>query len=131
MELVERYFTREVFMEKLDVEFTPEEQAFIDNAKKNMIPWWRKPQSPQEWDRLVAQKASFAISASVTHAEAKQSNAPHFLTQLTARSKYRAYRRFARTRNRAAFEKQLMCEKLMNALGVLIESVDKSVNQSR
>jgi hypothetical protein len=99
--------------------FTPEEQADFDEAMKSWIPYWRKPRTPDEWGRLLLQRWSFAESARTSHDEAVAMDAPLFLRQLTAKSKYQSERRFQRTRRRAADEKRRVCENLLHALGLL------------
>lgn len=98
--------------------FTPEEQAELDEAMKTWIPFWRKPTNPQEWDKLVSQRYSFAISAKESHDGAVASDAPMFLRQLLAKSRYVAARKYWRTKRRASNEKQRLCENLLHAMGV-------------
>ena len=99
--------------------FTPEEQAELEEAMKFWIPYWRKPRTPDEWGRLLLQRWTFANSARTSHDEAVAMDAPLFLRQLTAKSKYQAERRFLRTRRRAADEKRRVSENLLRTLGLL------------
>lgn len=107
--------------EFMGAEFTPEEQRDFDEAMKLWIPYWRKPGTPNEWEKLLLQRWSFAESARETHEQATASNAPLFLRQMTAKSKYVLARRFQRTRRRVAEEKQRAAVNLLHALGFLRE----------
>jgi len=72
-------------------------QAAIDA----WVPWWRRPQSQAEWDKLVEQKATFAAMAIDTHKRAVKSKMPQWLIEKVAKSKYRAVRKYKRTKRRA------------------------------
>ena len=76
-------------------------EAEIQAAIDAWIPWWRRPISQAEWDKLVEQKATFAASAIDTHKRAVESEMPYWFIQRVAKSKYQAIRRFRRTKRRA------------------------------
>lgn len=90
----------------------------VDIAKEleSLIPYWRKPSTPDEWGKLVLQKWSFAESAKETHESCKEIDAPLLLRQLAAKSRYRSAKRFLRTKKRAAHEKQLLSINLLRVL---------------
>lgn len=93
-------------------------QAEIDEALAGWIPYWRKPISPGEWDKLVSQRRSFAISALESYMSPVIPEAPLFLRQLLAKSRYRTIRKYERVRRRAEAEKDRMLSRLMVELGI-------------
>jgi hypothetical protein len=106
-------------MESHELEFTEDEQAELDEAMKSWIPYWRKPRSIDEWQKLLLQHWTFADSAKTSHEESVAMDAPLWLRQMLAKSRYRTTKRFMRTRNRAASEKRRVCENLLHALGLV------------
>ena len=97
---------------------TPEEQAELDEAMKSWIPYWRKPLSPDEWDKLVSQRYSFAATAIESHKSGVASNAPLFLRQMLAKSRHQMVWKYCRTKRRAEAEKVRACQNLLAALGL-------------
>lgn len=81
-------------------EVLPDEKEEIEAAIAAWIPYWRRPASQAEWDKLVEQKAVFAASAIDTHKQATESDMPLWFRQQTMRSKYTAVRKYARTKRR-------------------------------
>lgn len=80
---------------------SPEKEAQIRAAIDAWIPWWRRPESQAEWDKLVEQKATFAASAIDIHKRAVESRMPQWFIERVARQKYQAIRKYKRTKRRA------------------------------
>lgn len=88
----------------------------IEKGVKNIVPSNRKPRSPEEWDRLAAQRQMFASRVNQTYKECKESDAPLFLRQLVARNRHQMTRKWKRTLRRATTEKHLLCRNLLHVL---------------
>ena len=80
---------------------SPEEAAEIQAAIDAWIPWWRCPESQEEWDKLVEQRATFAASLIETHKRAVESGMPRWFIEKVARQRYRNIRKYQRTKRRA------------------------------
>lgn len=107
-----------------DAPITPEEQAEIDEALKEWVPYWRKPVSIDEWEKLLAQKKSMAAFAIESHIVAREIGANLRLRQVIARRRYRALNRYMRTLRRMNQEKIRLYHDLEHTLGVSDEEVN-------
>lgn len=96
--------------------FTPQERAEIDEAMKDWVPHWGKPMSPNEWDKLVKQRANLARMAMESHTMAVNCDTPLFLLSMIAKTRYRLCRAYWRTKRRAEFEKLDATNKLFNLI---------------
>lgn len=85
----------------VQTQLSAEEEAEIQAAIDAWIPWWRRPTSQAEWDKLVEQKEMFAASAIDTHKRAVESKMPQWFIERVAKSKYQAIRKYKRTKRRA------------------------------
>ena len=108
----------------MEMELSKEDQKIIDEALATCHPWWRKPINPTEWDKLVSQHRSFALSSCESYKDAVDMNAPRFLTQMIARNRYKLVSRYDRTKRRAEREKKRWCHNLLHALGLKIDITD-------
>lgn len=88
----------------------------IAEALKSWFPWWKRPLRMSDWDRLLSQSRAWAEAAIETHQSALDSDAPLFLRQMTASSKFRLYRRYLRLRNRCFIERCRAHEALMREI---------------
>lgn len=84
----------------------------------NWYPWWKKPVTPGDWDKLVEQRAIFASSAIQTHKLAIETKMPFWFIQQVARNKYTLLRKYERTKKRAELEKNKMYTNLLHAIGL-------------
>ena len=91
--------------------------AEVEKALENWHPWWKRPVTPGEWDKIVEQRARFAASAFETHRDAVESMMPFWFIQRAARNKYVLIRKYQRTRRRAEIEKSRMAKNLLHAIG--------------
>lgn len=71
--------------------------AEVQQALKDWHPWWKRPITPGDWDKIVAQRAQFAASSIETHRKSVESNMPFWFIQKTARNKYVLIRKYQRT----------------------------------
>lgn len=83
------------------LDLSPQEQTELQAAIDAWIPWWRCPQSQDEWDKLVEQRATFAASAIETHQNAVESRMPQWFIERAAKSKYQMVSKYRRTKRRA------------------------------
>ena len=92
--------------------------ADVKKALENWHPWWKRPVTPIEWDKVVEQRARFAASAIETHRKAVESNMPFWFIQRVARNKYVLIRKYQRTKRRATIERNRMGANLLKVLGL-------------
>ena len=98
------------------MELSADEEAEIQEALRDWFPANRCPVSPKDWDKLVDQKARFAGSACESYDRAVESDAPRFLRQMLAKSRWRLVRTYLRTKRAAEHEKLRLANNLLPAI---------------
>lgn len=95
---------------------SPVTDAEVEEALKNWQPFWKRPVCPEEWDKLVSQRAYWAVSARDTYCSAVAGRMPFWFIQRTARNRYVQFRKYQRTARRAAIEKDRLFSNLLHAV---------------
>lgn len=97
-------------------DFNGDVDSELAKAMAAYIPNWRKPISPDEWDRLVAQRRRAAVSTTDTLRGSRDSKMPLFFLQRCAKQRYKAVQQYRRTSARATIEKWRMYQNLIKVL---------------
>lgn len=104
---------------------TDEHDAAADNAEQivsealaGWFPWWKKPVWSSDWDQLLDQAHRVACLTTDTHAQAKDAGMPFWFVQTTAKSKFRACRRYWRLKRRVDAMWRKLATNLLHELGL-------------
>lgn len=94
------------------------QDGVVSAALANWFPWWKKPVLSSDWDKVLDQAHRLAALTTETHDQAKESGMPFWFVQTTAKSKFRACRRYWRLKRRVDSMWRKLATNLLHELGL-------------
>ena len=94
------------------------QDGVVSAALANWFPWSKKPEWISDWEKLLDQAHRLACATTETHAQVKESGMPFWFAQKTAKTKFRACRRYWRLKRRVDSMHRKLAMNLLHELGL-------------